>query len=89
MCIHDVGMTKVEEKLKAGRVKRPDGCGFSEEPQRRPTGTPSHPSKKDPTTTSSGKCLHHYAYGLINNPQGFSQALFHHYSLAFVDTSIG
>uniref|UniRef100_A0A3Q4BXH6 C2H2-type domain-containing protein n=1 Tax=Mola mola TaxID=94237 RepID=A0A3Q4BXH6_MOLML len=35
------GMTKVEEKLKAGRVKRPDGCGFSEEPQRRPTGTPS------------------------------------------------
>uniref|UniRef100_A0A3Q3XJT7 C2H2-type domain-containing protein n=1 Tax=Mola mola TaxID=94237 RepID=A0A3Q3XJT7_MOLML len=35
------GMTKVEEKLKAGRVKRPDGCGFSEEPQRRPTGAVS------------------------------------------------
>uniref|UniRef100_A0A3B4YQY4 Zinc finger protein 512B n=1 Tax=Seriola lalandi dorsalis TaxID=1841481 RepID=A0A3B4YQY4_SERLL len=29
------GMTKVEEKLKAGRVKRPEGSGFSEEPQRR------------------------------------------------------
>ncbi|KAE8293572.1 Zinc finger protein 512B [Larimichthys crocea] len=46
------GMTKVEEKLKAGRVKRSDGSGFSEDPQRRPT--PSQSSKKDPATTSSG-----------------------------------
>ncbi|XP_054465686.1 zinc finger protein 512B isoform X2 [Anoplopoma fimbria] len=46
------GMTKVEEKLKAGRVKRSEGSGFSEEPQRRPTSSQS--SKKDPATTSSG-----------------------------------
>ncbi|XP_040915979.1 zinc finger protein 512B isoform X4 [Toxotes jaculatrix] len=46
------GMTKVEEKLKAGRAKRPEGSGFSEEPQRRPA--PSQSSKKDPATTSSG-----------------------------------
>lgn len=46
------GMTKVEEKLKAGRVKRSEGSGFSEEPQRRPTS--SQPSKKDPASTSSG-----------------------------------
>uniref|UniRef100_A0A1A7YU76 Zinc finger protein 512B n=1 Tax=Iconisemion striatum TaxID=60296 RepID=A0A1A7YU76_9TELE len=46
------GMTKVEEKLKAGRVKRPEGCGFSEESQRRPTSSQS--SKKDPPTTNSG-----------------------------------
>ncbi|XP_038578333.1 zinc finger protein 512B isoform X7 [Micropterus salmoides] len=45
------GMTKVEEKLKAGRAKRSEGSGFSEEPQRRP---PSQSSKKDPATTSSG-----------------------------------
>ncbi|KAM3871880.1 zinc finger protein 512B [Diretmus argenteus] len=49
------GMTKVEEKLKAGRVKRPEGSGFSEEPQRRPN--PSQSSKKDPATTSSGPPL--------------------------------
>lgn len=48
-------MTKVEEKLKAGRVKRSDGSGFSEDPQRRPT--PSQSSKKDPATTSSGEYL--------------------------------
>uniref|UniRef100_A0A667ZX02 Zinc finger protein 512B n=1 Tax=Myripristis murdjan TaxID=586833 RepID=A0A667ZX02_9TELE len=41
------GMTKVEEKLKAGRAKRPEGSGFSEEPQRR--ANPSQLSKKDPT----------------------------------------
>lgn len=46
------GMTKVEEKLKAGRVKRSEGGGASEEPQRRPT--PSQSSKKDTTTTNSG-----------------------------------
>ncbi|XP_035502074.1 zinc finger protein 512B isoform X3 [Scophthalmus maximus] len=46
------GMTKVEEKLKAGRAKKPEGSGFSEEPQRRPT--PSQSTKKDPATTSSG-----------------------------------
>ncbi|XP_053280489.1 zinc finger protein 512B isoform X6 [Pleuronectes platessa] len=46
------GMTKVEEKLKAGRAKRPEGSGFSEEQQRRPTSSQS--SKKDPATTSSG-----------------------------------
>ncbi|XP_075884625.1 zinc finger protein 512B isoform X3 [Nelusetta ayraudi] len=48
------GMTKVEEKLKAGRAKRPEGSGFSEESQRRPAATSNHPSKKDPATTSSG-----------------------------------
>ncbi|XP_054902202.1 zinc finger protein 512B isoform X2 [Poeciliopsis prolifica] len=46
------GMTKVEEKLKAGRVKKPEGCGFSDEPQRRPTSAQS--SKKEPVTASSG-----------------------------------
>ncbi|KAJ4934105.1 hypothetical protein JOQ06_006912 [Pogonophryne albipinna] len=46
------GMTKVEEKLKAGRVKKSEGSGFSEEPQRRPTSSQS--SKKDSATTSSG-----------------------------------
>ncbi|XP_031701006.1 zinc finger protein 512B isoform X2 [Anarrhichthys ocellatus] len=46
------GMTKVEEKLKAGRVKRSEGSGFSEEPQRRPTSSQS--SKKEPAATSSG-----------------------------------
>ncbi|XP_022594887.1 zinc finger protein 512B isoform X3 [Seriola dumerili] len=46
------GMTKVEEKLKAGRVKRPEGSGFSEEPQRRNASSQS--SRKDPATTSSG-----------------------------------
>ncbi|XP_014861917.1 PREDICTED: zinc finger protein 512B isoform X4 [Poecilia mexicana] len=46
------GMTKVEEKLKAGRVKRPEGCGFSDEPQRRPASAQS--SKKEPVTASSG-----------------------------------
>ncbi|KAF7209981.1 zinc finger protein 512B isoform X2 [Nothobranchius furzeri] len=46
------GMNKVEEKLKAGRVKRPEGCGFSEESQRRPSSSQS--SKKDPATTNSG-----------------------------------
>uniref|UniRef100_A0A3B5LEY0 Zinc finger protein 512B n=1 Tax=Xiphophorus couchianus TaxID=32473 RepID=A0A3B5LEY0_9TELE len=44
------GMTKVEEKLKAGRVKRPEGCGFSDEPQRRPSSAQS--SKKEPVTAS-------------------------------------
>ncbi|XP_013872420.1 zinc finger protein 512B isoform X2 [Austrofundulus limnaeus] len=46
------GMTKVEEKLKAGRVKRPEGCGFSEEPQRRSTS--SQLSKKESSTANSG-----------------------------------
>ncbi|KAA8590946.1 zinc finger protein 512B isoform X2 [Etheostoma spectabile] len=46
------GMTKVEEKLKAGRAKRSEGTGFSEEPQRRPISSQS--SKKDPATSSSG-----------------------------------
>ncbi|XP_038127362.1 zinc finger protein 512B isoform X2 [Cyprinodon tularosa] len=46
------GMTKVEEKLKAGRVKRPEGCGFSDEHQRRPVSAQS--SKKEPATASSG-----------------------------------
>ncbi|XP_044207136.1 zinc finger protein 512B isoform X4 [Thunnus albacares] len=46
------GMTKVEEKLKAGRAKRSEGSGFTEEPQRRPSS--SQTSKKDPATTSSG-----------------------------------
>lgn len=48
-------MTKVEEKLKAGRVKRSEGSGFSEEPQRRSSSSQS--SKKDPATTSSGEHL--------------------------------
>ncbi|XP_076022644.1 zinc finger protein 512B isoform X2 [Genypterus blacodes] len=46
------GMSKVEEKLKAGRAKRQDGGGFSEEPQRR--SNQSQSSKKEPATTSSG-----------------------------------
>lgn len=55
ICVCVLGMTKVEEKLKAGRVKRSEGSGFSEEPQRR--HTPSQSSKKDPATTSSGEDL--------------------------------
>uniref|UniRef100_A0A3B4A399 C2H2-type domain-containing protein n=1 Tax=Periophthalmus magnuspinnatus TaxID=409849 RepID=A0A3B4A399_9GOBI len=43
------GMTKVEEKLKAGRVKRSEGGTVTEEPQKRPTPVLS---KKDPATTS-------------------------------------
>lgn len=50
-----LGMTKVEEKLKAGRVKRPEGSGFSEEHQRKHAGTPSHPTKIDLTTTNSSE----------------------------------
>ncbi|KAL6119078.1 znf512b [Pungitius sinensis] len=49
------GMTKVEEKLKA-RVKRSEGSGLSEEPQRRPTS--SQTSKKDLAATSSGADTH-------------------------------
>lgn len=55
VCVCVSGMTKVEEKLKAGRAKKPEGSGFSEEPQRRPT--PSQSTKKDPATTSSGENL--------------------------------
>nr|XP_057907336.1 zinc finger protein 512B isoform X2 [Doryrhamphus excisus] len=46
------GMTKVEEKLKASRVKRPEGSSFSEDPHRRPTANQS--SNKRTATTSSG-----------------------------------
>ncbi|XP_029011786.1 zinc finger protein 512B isoform X2 [Betta splendens] len=46
------GMTKVEEKLKAGRVKRPEASVHSEEHQRRPNT--SHSSKKDPAAAQSG-----------------------------------
>lgn len=45
----------MEEKLKAGRVKRPEGSGFSEEHQKKHAGTPSLPSKKDLTTTNSSE----------------------------------
>lgn len=48
-------MTKVEEKLKAGRVKRPESSGFSEEHQKKHAGTPSHPTKKDLATTNSSE----------------------------------
>lgn len=34
-----LGMTKVEEKLKAGRVKRPEGSGVIEEHQKKHAGT--------------------------------------------------
>lgn len=50
-----LGMTKVEEKLKAGRVKRPEGSGSSEEHQKKYAGTPSHSTKKDLTTTNSSE----------------------------------
>lgn len=39
-------MTKVEEKLKAGRVKRPEGSGFSEEQQKKHAGTRSNSTEK-------------------------------------------
>ncbi|XP_034028507.1 zinc finger protein 512B isoform X3 [Thalassophryne amazonica] len=45
------GMSKVEEKLKAGRVKRPEGSGFIEETHKKLT--PSQSSKKDPATSGS------------------------------------
>lgn len=41
-----LGMTKVEEKLKAGRVKRPEGSAFSEEHHKKHAGTPSRSTKK-------------------------------------------
>uniref|UniRef100_A0A3B3BYQ1 Zinc finger protein 512B n=1 Tax=Oryzias melastigma TaxID=30732 RepID=A0A3B3BYQ1_ORYME len=46
------GMAKVEEKLKAGRMKRQEGSGFNEEHQRRPSSSQS--SKKEPALSSSG-----------------------------------
>ncbi|KAM4610453.1 zinc finger protein 512B isoform 2-T3 [Polymixia lowei] len=49
------GMTKVEEKLKAGRAKRPEGSGFSDDPQRRPNH--GQTSKKDAAPPSSGPPL--------------------------------
>ncbi|XP_077464430.1 zinc finger protein 512B isoform X1 [Stigmatopora argus] len=45
------GMTKVEEKLKASRVKRPEASGFSDDPHRRTTSNQS--STKHTATTSS------------------------------------
>ncbi|XP_068606954.1 zinc finger protein 512B [Brachionichthys hirsutus] len=48
------GMTKVEEKLKGSRAKRPEGSGLSDEPQRRTAGSSSQSSKKDPAASSSG-----------------------------------
>lgn len=52
-----IGMTKVEEKLKAGRAKRSEGSGYAEENQRRPPSV--QPSKKDSATTSSGEYTDH------------------------------
>ncbi|XP_049608934.1 zinc finger protein 512B isoform X1 [Syngnathus scovelli] len=46
------GMTKVEEKLKASRIKRPDRSAFSEEPHRRPAS--NHSFTKHAASTSSG-----------------------------------
>lgn len=66
MCVCVVGMTKVEEKLKAGRVKRSEGSGFSEEPQKRPAS--SQPSKKDPATSSSGEHLDLFLFLRVNMP---------------------
>ncbi|XP_052337839.1 zinc finger protein 512B isoform X2 [Oncorhynchus keta] len=45
------GMNKVEEKLKAGRVKRSEGGLFSEEPQRK---NPGPASRRDPLPLTSG-----------------------------------
>nr|XP_029477350.1 zinc finger protein 512B [Oncorhynchus nerka] len=45
------GMNKVEEKLKAGRVKRSEGGLFSEEPQRK---NPGPASRRDPPPLTSG-----------------------------------
>lgn len=39
----------MEEKLKAGRVKRPEGSKFSEEHHKKRAGTPGHLTKKDLT----------------------------------------
>nr|XP_046186507.1 zinc finger protein 512B-like [Oncorhynchus gorbuscha] len=44
-------MNKVEEKLKAGRVKRSEGGLFSEEPQRK---NPGPASRRDPPPLTSG-----------------------------------
>lgn len=55
MCV--AGMTKVEEKLKAGRAKRTEGSGFCEEPQRRSAS--SHSSKKDSTPANPGEHIVH------------------------------
>lgn len=69
-------MTKVEEKLKAGRVKRSEGSGFSEDPQRRPAA--SQTSKKDPAATSSGKHLDLFSFFMnksIRKRGAFSQSL--------------
>ncbi|CAB1336070.1 unnamed protein product [Coregonus sp. 'balchen'] len=45
------GMNKVEEKLKAGRVKRSEGGLFSDEPQRK---HPGPASRRDPPPLTSG-----------------------------------
>uniref|UniRef100_A0A674CJF4 Zinc finger protein 512B n=1 Tax=Salmo trutta TaxID=8032 RepID=A0A674CJF4_SALTR len=45
------GMNKVEEKLKAGRVKRSEGGLFSEEPQKK---NPGPASRRDPPPLTSG-----------------------------------
>lgn len=44
-------MNKVEEKLKAGRVKRSEGGLYSEEPQRK---NPGPASRRDPPPLTSG-----------------------------------
>ncbi|XP_055739954.1 zinc finger protein 512B-like isoform X2 [Salvelinus fontinalis] len=51
------GMNKVEEKLKAGRVKRLEGCLFSEEPQRK---YPGPASRRDlpPLTSAEAQWQH-------------------------------
>lgn len=50
-------MNKVEEKLKAGRVKRPEGTGVIEEHQKKHSGTPNYPIKTDLTSTNSSSDL--------------------------------
>jgi len=49
------GMNKVEEKLKAGRMKRAEGTLFTEETQRKQS-VQAH-TRKDPAAISSGLSL--------------------------------
>lgn len=64
-------MTKVEEKLKAGRVKRTEGSGFNEEHQKKHAGTSSHPNKNLTTTSFS-----EYQFLILGIVKGLVLALF-------------
>uniref|UniRef100_A0AAR2JF97 C2H2-type domain-containing protein n=1 Tax=Pygocentrus nattereri TaxID=42514 RepID=A0AAR2JF97_PYGNA len=54
------GMNKVEEKLKAGRAKRPEGAVFNEEPQRKQLVTA--PSRREPPSHTQAPAEAHWQH---------------------------